>query len=286
MIKKHITKKIIITISLLFSILLICLVPNKSLNEIKSEFLYTEDLNMESIYLLDKNNYLGLTQLVVEEEKIEDKIKHLINSLIEDSSYIPSGFRGLISSNTKINNIEVQDNIVKIDFNKYVFEYNKEKALEALIYTLTSLNNIDKVTISIDNNIIGTFDRSYGINKEYKIDNYKDVSKITVYYLNEYNNNNYYVPVTKYINTNEDKIDVIIKELKDNDNLISHLSSNVILLDKKINNKELELTFNEYIYDDIELKKMNKETENEINYSIKENLDIDKIIIKTKKTIE
>ena len=65
MIKKHITKKIIITISLLFSILLICLVPNKSLNEIKSEFLYTEDLNMESIYLLDKNNYLGLTQLVV-----------------------------------------------------------------------------------------------------------------------------------------------------------------------------------------------------------------------------
>ena len=286
MIKKHITKKIIITISLLFSILLICLVPNKSLNEIKSEFLYTEDLNMESIYLLDKNNYLGLTQLVVEEEKIEDKIKHLINSLIEDSSYITSVFRGIISSNTKINNIEIQDNIVKIDFNKYVFEYNKEKVLEALIYTLTSLNNVDKVIISIDNNIIGEYDRNYGINKEYKIDNYKDVSKITVYYLNEYNNNIYYVPVTKYINNSNDKIDIIIKELKDNDNLISHINSNVVLLDKKINNKELELTFNEYIYDDIELKKINKETENEINYSIKENLDIDKIIIKTKKTIE
>jgi len=286
MLKNHITKKIIITVSVIFSILLICLVPNKSLSEIKSEIEYVEDLNKESIYLLDKNNYLGLTDLVIEEETVENKAKKLINSLIEDSSYIPSGFRGLLSSNTQINKISIKDNEIIIDFNKYVFEYNKEQALEAIVYTLTSLDNIDKVTISIDDNIIGTFDRSYGINKEYKIDNYKDVSKITIYYMNEYNNNNYYVPVTKYINTNEDKIDVIIKELKDNDNLISHLNSNVILLDKKINNKELELTFNEYIYDDIELKKMNKETENEINYSIKENLDIDKIIIKTKKTIE
>ena len=286
MLKNHITKKIIITVSVIFSILLICLVPNKSLSEIKSEIEYVEDLNKESIYLLDKNNYLGLTDLVIEEETVENKAKKLINSLIEDSSYIPSGFRGLLSSNTQINKISIKDNEIIIDFNKYVFEYNKEQALEAIVYTLTSLDNIDKVTISVDNNIIGTFDRSYGINKEYKIDNYKDVSKITIYYMNEYNNNNYYVPVTKYINTNEDKIDVIIKELKDNDNLISHLNSNVILLDKKINNKELELTFNEYIYDDIELKKMNKETENEINYSIKENLDIDKIIIKTKKTIE
>ena len=127
-------------------------------------------------------------------------------------------------------------------------------------------------------NLPSTLDRSYGINKEYNLNSYKDVTKVTMYYLNEYNDNYYYVPVTKYLNSNKDKLEIIIDELANsNTNLISFVNSNTKLLDKKIEDKKAILTFNEYIYDNEDVL---DEVKQAINLSVKDNYDIEEVILK------
>ncbi len=297
MVKKQITKKLIISTALLFSVFLMCLMPNKNVSEIKQELVYIDDnINKENIYLLDRNNYLARTSVVVDNTDIELKAKELLNVLIKDSSgenKIPSGFKGIIPSNTEILSLEYKDKLVKVNFNKYLLDVEEkyeEKVIEAIIYTLTSIENINKVIIYVDGNILtklpkskinlpSTLDRSYGINKEYNLKNYKDVNKVTIYYLNNYNNETYYVPVTKYLNDNRNKMEIVVDELSNsNTDLISYLNSNVLLLDTKIENNTVYLTFNEYIFNNQDERKILDEVKNEISLSAKDNLNIDNVV--------
>ncbi len=303
MIKKHILKKFVITSAIIFSVFLMCLFPSSKLSNVKQELEY-EDLNVnhEHIYLLDKYNYLARTSVVVYSEDIEQKAKELLYTLIKESSNenkIPSGFKSIIPSNTEIKNIEYKNNIIKVDFNSALLDVKKdmeEKVIEAIIYTLTSIDNVDKVIIYVDGKILtklpktkinlpSILDRNYGINKKYNLSSYKDINKVTIYYLNEYNDKYYYVPVTKYVNDNKDKLDIIIDELQGSDNsLISFLNNNTILLNKQINGKKATLTFNDEIFDDKDNRSIKEEVKNSISLSVKENYDIDEVTIKNKDT--
>lgn len=297
MVKKQFIKKITISSALLFSLFLLYLIPNNKENiNLKQKLEYIDNtLNTEKVFLLDKNNYLAETSIVVDNKDIELKAKEMLTTLIKDSSNenkIPSGFKGLIPSNTSILSLEYKDNLVKVNFNSNLLDVkleDEEKIIEAIIYTLTSIKEIKKVIIFVDGEILSklpksrinlpsTLDRSYGINKEYNLNSYKDVTKVTMYYLNEYNDNYYYVPVTKYLNSNKDKLEIIIDELANsNTNLISFVNSNTKLLDKKIEDKKAILTFNEYIYDNEDVL---DEVKQAINLSVKDNYDIEEVILK------
>ncbi|MBP3461365.1 MAG: GerMN domain-containing protein [Bacilli bacterium] len=297
MVKKQILKKIIISSALLFSIFLMCLMSNKETNEIKQELVYIDnEIKKENIYLLDRNNFLARTSVLIDNEDIELKAKELLNILIKDSSEenkIPSGFKGVIPSNTEILSLEYKNNLIKVNFNNYLLdvkEDEEEKVIEAIIYTLTSIEEVKKVIIYVDGNILtklpkskinlpSTLDRSYGINKEYNLKDYKDVTKVTIYYLNNYNDEIYYVPVTKYLNDNRNKMEIVIDELSNsNNNLMSYLNSNTLLLDTKIKDNTLFLTFNEYIFNNQDERKILDEVKNSISLSAKDNLDIDKVV--------
>lgn len=298
MLKKQLFKKITISSAVLFSIFLMCLIPNKNYNtEIKQELLYIDnDLKKENIYLLDSNNYLARTSVVIDNDDIELKAKELLNILIKDSSEenkIPSGFKGIIPSNTEILSVDYKDNLIKVNFNKYLLdvkEEDEEKIIEAIVYTLTSIDEIKKIIIYVDGDILSklpkskinlpsTLDRSFGINKEYKLNNYKDVTKVTIYYLNSYNDNYYYVPVTKYLNDSRDKMDIIIDELANsNNNLMSFLNNNTSLLGSKIEDNILYLTFNEYIFENKDSRKILDEVKNSISLTVKDNYDIEEVV--------
>ena len=122
-----------------------------------------------------------------------------------------------------------------------VKEDMEEKVIEAIIYNLTSIDGVDKIMLFVDGNILTklpktginlptTLDRSYGINKEYDINSTKNITNVTVYYVNKYNGNEYYVPVTKYVNDDREKIQIIVDELTSSpiysSNLMSYLNSN------------------------------------------------------------
>ena len=100
-------------------------------------------------------------------------------------------------------------------------------------------------------------DKSYGINKKFEITSLKNIDSYTVYYVSSYNDNKYYVPVTRYINNKEDndKIKIIVDELAAapiyETNLMSYLNGGTELLDYKLEDGILKLNFNNSILDDI-----------------------------------
>ena len=302
MLKKKMIRKIIISTSALFALFLIYLIPNEEL-DIKQSLEYIDlDVTTNNIYLLDEYSYLGKTEVVVNSKTTEDKVKELVEVLINGGvgeNKIPNGFKSILPSETKILSIKYEDNLIKIDFSKDLLNISKEleeKMIEALVYTITSVDEVEKVIIYVEGNILtklpqtnitlpSTLDRNFGINKTYDFTNTKDINQVTIYYLNKHNDEYYYVPVTKYLNDNRDKIKIIIDELTStntyNTNLLSYLNSNTELLAIEEQPDILELTFNSYIFSDVGSKDILEEVVYTICLSVKDNYDVSEVVIKT-----
>ena len=125
--------------------------------------------------------------------------------------------------------------------------------------------------------------RNYGINKIYDITNIKNISKITLYYYQEIDNKYNAVPVTLFTNDNEDKIELIIKELKTSPiyqtNLVSFLSNNTKLLDYELEENKIKLNFNQPILDTFYNDSLLEEVKYALSNSIKDSLNINDVII-------
>lgn len=302
MLRKIYLKKILISISALFALFLIYLIPteNRELKNMKSEITYI-DSNVETnnIYLLDSHNMVSLTNIMVSGEDIETKAKDLIESLIQGSTkedQIPNGFKSIIPNETKILNLKLENNILKIDFSKDLLNVKKEleeKMIEALTYTLTSIDGIDGIIIYVEGNLLNklpqtninlpsTLDRNFGINKEYDITSSKDITSVTTYYVSKNNDDYYYVPVTKYLNDDREKIKIVIDELESskmyNTNLMSFLNDNVKLLSVEQMEDTLTLNFNEYIYSNLDTKEILEEVIYTICLSVEDNYDVKQIV--------
>lgn len=301
MLKRMFTKKITLILAITFSLTLVCLIPNHSSDlKVKQELKYVDQSSHKSvIYLLDSNQYLARTMVVTSNQEIEKKARELLEILIKDGkgeSKIPSGFRSIISSDTKINSISYDNGLIKVDFSSELLDTKieqEEKIIEAIVYTLTSIENVNRVIIYVNGDILtklpktginlpSTLDKSYGINKEYNLSDYQNVSKTTVYYVSKYNDNVYYVPVTKYLNDDREKIKIIIDELASSylydSNLMSFLNSNTALLSSEISDDALSLVFNQYIFNDQMSKDILEEVIYTISLSVGANYDVEKVI--------
>lgn len=297
MIKRKIMRKLIVTSSILFAFILVYFIPkDKELKNVKEELEYNyKDVVKETIYLLDNNNYLGKAEIALSINDTVTMVRELLETLITDGigeDKIPNGFTSIIPSDTKINSIELDKGILKVDFSKELLDVKKEleeKVIESIIYTVTEVNEIDKVVIFVDGKILTklpksninlptTLDRSFGINKKYDITTFKDITPVTIYYINKHNNNTYYVPVTKYINDDREKIEIIIDELTTSpiytSNLMSYLNSNTKLLKSNIDKDLMSLEFNDYIFNDYEDKKILEEVIYTISLSIYDNYNV------------
>jgi len=115
----------------------------------------------------------------------------------------------------------------------------------------------------------------------YDLSNLEDVSKVTIYYINKYNDNYYYVPVTRYLNNTSEKVSVIIDELKDNNfyltGLMSFMNSTTKLLDTLIEENEMVLNFDKNLYSDQDSKEVLKEVINAINLSVEATYGIESV---------
>lgn len=301
MLKRFWIKKIMIASSALFALLLICLIPkeDKTLTNIKQELEYVDKgINKNEIFLLDVNNYLARTSVALTSTDVTGKAKEILNTLITGSSgesKIPNGFRGVLPADTKILTVEYEDKILKINLSNEVMDVKEdmeEKVIEAIVYNLTSIDGVDKIMLFVDGNILTklpktginlptVLDRSYGINKEYDINTTKNITNVTVYYVNKYNGNEYYVPVTKYVNDDREKIQIIVDELTSSpiysSNLMSYLNSNTKLLEISESVDSLDLVFNSYIFSDVDEKEILEEVIYTISLSVKDNYDVNEV---------
>ena len=300
MLRKKALRKIIITTFSIITIFVICIIPDK-LNsdsnylDTKIDTIYVGNDMTNDIYLLGPNGYLVKTSVVVTKDSLEDKIKEIINYLIIDNSKIPDGLTGVIPTGTKLNNINIDKKIVTLDFSNTLLNTTKdleERTIEAIVYSLINIDGIEGITIKIDGELLkllpqnksiipDVLNRSYGINKVFEINNYNNIEKVVLYYIDNINNNKYYVPVTKYINDDRDKIKIIIENLSSNyiyeSSLISLLKSNTELINYEIEDKIMTLNFNNEIFTN---DKLLEEVTYPISMSVFDNYDVDSIIFK------
>lgn len=289
MLKRRALRKIIITTFSLLTVFAICIIPN-NLNS-KDNFLdtkidleYVNNLGTNEIYLLGPNKYLVKTNVLLETDNINTKIRSILDYLtIQKSDKLPTGLSGIIPMNTKVNNVEIKESIVTIDFSKELLEVKEEleeRLIEAITYSIINIDGVEAIKIKVDGNLLTELpktkkklpellNRNFGINKVFDIDNLNGIQKVTLYYLDKISNQNYYVPVTKYLNDDREKINIIIDNLSSNyiyeSSLVSLLNQNTELINYEIEDEIMTLNFNNSIFTH------NKILE-EVTYTIKESV--------------
>ena len=297
MLKRMSIKKIMVSTTAVLILLIIYLIPdNRKEIELKNDDIeYAYNNITSAIYLVDRDDYVARTNIASCNCSDVDKAKDLLEGLIiggKKSGIIPNGFRSIIPPDTSILDINLENKILTINFSKELLEVSEpeeEKMIESIIYTLTSIKGIDKVIIKVEGNILtnlphsrktlpSVLDKSYGINKDYELVTINNIDSYTVYYVNKYNDNKYYVPVTKYVNKEEnDPIKVIIKELSSSPiyetNLMSYLNASTTLNDYELIENNLKLNFNELLLSDPDSNKILEEVIYTIGLSINDAYD-------------
>lgn len=288
MLTRIIKKKSFLIISSIILILIVYLFPTKkeetSINNEKNES------NTSIIYLLDQNNYIARVSVITVNKTSEKQIYELIEYLTEDSSKnntLKEGFAPIIPKNTKLLSIKTENDLVKLNFSKQfltIDEEKEDKLISSLVYTLTSLENINKISIYIEGNILNKMpsgkqipaiiDRSYGINQKYNVTNIKSSTKTTIYYLSKFKDYYYYVPFTMVNNENKEKIEIIIEELASKNvyetSLISYLKDTKEI-SYEIENNFISLNMSKKLFNDLYESNLIESVIYTINLSVKDN---------------
>ena len=293
MLKNHFKKKIMISILSLLLIFLISIVPNNK--EYEENITYNNNYNY--IFLLNKD-FLVKTSIISNSNNIDDKIKEIISSLTINSdkkNYINNNYEQIIPENTKLIDYSLDNNLLKLNFSKELLNISldkEEKMIESIIYSLTELDEIKKIIIFVDGNILLKLPNSnkelpqiltkdYGINKIYDITTISNVNKVTLYYFINIDNKYNTVPVTIFTNNSKNKIEIIIKELKSSlsyqTDLVSFLSSNTKLLDYETLENKIKLNFSTYLLDDFYDDSLIEEVKYALSSSIKDTLNIENV---------
>ncbi|MDX8364015.1 GerMN domain-containing protein [Cytobacillus sp. IB215665] len=227
------------------------------------------DTVQRELFLLDQ--YGMVVPQTVELPIVEGPAKQALEYLVQDGpveEMLPNGFRAVLPAGTSVEVNIVEGGTVIADFSKEFEEYNKEdelKILQAITWTLTQFETIDKVQIRIngyDQSVMpvnGTpigegVSREHGINfDENEVADITNSYPVTVYFLAENADSIYYVPVTRRVaNTEENSIVAVINELVEGPSytskLLGAINNEVELLSEPIiQDGQVILNFNEYI---------------------------------------
>ena len=288
MIKKYMINKIVIASLCLVLLLLFYFFPTKQ--RFETNIIVKEDLKENVVYMLDNDNYVSKVITYFNSNSLENEIRNKIEILTLGKEDL-NDFHPIIPSNTKLKSIKIDKNNVYLDFSKELLDvsiYHEEEMIESIVYTLSEINGIDNIYISVEGKELKELPvshkeldypltRNYGINKQYDLNNFDNIDKTIIYFLKQNDDKEYIVPITKVSNTQDDKINIIIQELKSSvnaqNNLKSYINENTELITYKLLDNEIELTFNDYLF-------KTKQSEDLLVSSIFENYNVDKIVLK------
>lgn len=295
MLKKSSFRRIMIATLALVILLILCLFPSS--DEISESLSYI-DAEQLPIFLIDKMEYVARTSIVKNQSATDDIIKEIVDALTIDSpksAYIPEGFKAIIPKNTRLLDVELKEGILKLNFSEEFLNIEKDKEdklIEAIIYSLTEVENVEKISIYVEGTALlrlpsgkklpNILDKTYGINKIYNLDSVKDTSKTTIYYLSKHNDLYYYVPVTLIDNNKNEKVEIIIKELKTtpiyHTNLISYLASSTNLTNYELLENSISLSFDNYLLANLSDDKILEEVKYSIALSLRDTYGVKEVI--------
>ncbi|MBQ3511297.1 MAG: GerMN domain-containing protein [Bacilli bacterium] len=247
------------------------------------------------IYLLNKNNYLVKYEIMLDGDSTKDKVLKVLSYLMDvDNSIFSNELSGTIPKGVKILDVICGNQLVTVNFSKKLLEVSGDKEkqmISSIVYSLTDIDNIEGVSILVEGKKLNSYpnskesipnilNRNIGINKEYKINSRDNISSVVIYYMENIDDELYYVPVTKYLNDDRDKIKIVVEELTTSyiyeENLMSFLNSKTKLIDYREENNTLILNFNEYLFDSKD--KVLEEVIYCLGYSVFDNYDVSMVM--------
>ena len=283
---KKLISKVFTTTLIMFFVLTVYTIPTlkKNDNTLRTNLEIDDvaDIPMTKIYLLNNNNYLIQTNVFIPNKEPQKRIEGIIKYLTIENNDLPAGLNAYIPKNTKILSIKIEEKTAKINFSKELLDTDKlETVITGIVYSIINIEGIDNLLLTIDDKPISNYEKminkNIGINKDYSYTSRNNIMKTTIFYLDNINDNYYYVPVTKYLNDNREKIEVIVDELiNNNSEFISPINNKTKLLNYKELNNVLYLNFNKYFIDSN--NEINKNIQEMIAYSVFENYDVDMVM--------
>ncbi len=297
MLKKSIIKRITISSLALLILLITYFFPTKIEKEYSKTLTYNE-IQTKAIYVLDTNQYVSRITTMLKEEEPLKQVKEIIGLLTlksKENDYLPTNFYGVIPSETKINDLSIENGLLKIDFSKELLNTTKEmerKMIEAIVYSLTELENINSILIFVEGKQLTELpyskeklptilNKDFGINKVYDIDSLKNTTKTTIYYGSKIDDYFYYVPITYVDNSDKEKVEIIIEKLKTTpiyeSHLISYLHASAEITNYEILENEIKLSFNSFLLNDVTNQDVLEEVKYTIFLSLRDTYHIEKV---------
>lgn len=226
------------------------------------------------LFLIDDKGMVAPQTIEIPVPESKEVATQALEYLVKDgpvTDLLPNGFQAVLPAGTQVLGVNIKDGVAIADFSEEFKDYRAEdeqKILQAITWTLTQFESIEKVKLRINGHdqdsmpVDGTpisdgVSRSDGINID--VGNVTDITNsvgVTLYFLAQSGDSNYYVPVTKRIPKleDEDRIVTTIKGLIEGPSLQSGLFSDFpkeaeLLHVSKNEEGLLTLDFNEAILD-------------------------------------
>ena len=249
-----------------------------------------------NLYTINNDNYVSMTSVFLDGKTLEEKVYNVIEIMITNNNknaLLPSYFKPILPENTKLISVELEDNILKVVFSKEFLNVSSEQSnsmIESVLYTLLDFEDVVGIEIYVEDSLLKyvpntnktlptILDSNYGINKSYSLDSNIDIKKINLYYYTKNNDEYYLIPITKYVNDNREKLEIIVEELSSflyQDNLISMLNNDIKLTSYEIKEDIINLNFTSSFTN---LNNNLDTITKPLLYSIFSNYDVDKIKI-------
>ena len=259
--KKKLLTGILICASLV--ICLICIKQDDNKQETKQPPVKT---NYQTVVFRDDNNTLIPIEVDLGQELENDaKYRNMIE-VMKSKDYEYLGLHPILDSNLQVNAMAMNEKSLTFDFSDNLYVNNNQEAL--VIFEMFSyvfcVNGIEKVNLKIDGNDISELPNStvpascitnrLGINNFESSTNYLyKTTPVVVYNTQTINNQEYYVPVTKRVETTESDIDtkvsIMLKQMEyeqplslvqqcslNEGTLQIHLASNILNDNESIDN--------------------------------------------------
>ncbi len=226
------------------------------------------------LFLIDENGLVAPQTIEIPVPESKEVATQALEYLVKDgpvTELLPNGFQAVLPAGTEILGVSIKDGVAIADFSEEFKDYRAEdelKILQAITWTLTQFDSIEKVKIRINGHDQNTMpvdgtpisdgvSRADGINID--LGDVTDVTSsigVTLYFLAQSGDNSYYVPVSKRV-PQSDGIDEIVATVNGliegpslQSGLFSDFSEETELLDVQLDeNGLLSLDFNEAILD-------------------------------------
>lgn len=189
-------------------------------NNEKEKTANTNDPNYQTVVFKDKQDTLvPITVDFATEMEDDTKYRNMIE-VMKSTDYEYLGLYPILDSNLQVNAISLNENSLTFDLSDHLYVNNNQEALDILemFSYVFCVDGVEKVNLKINGNDISEIPNStiptscitdnLGINNFESSTNYiYKTTPVVVYNTKKINNKEYYVPITKRVETNATDID-------------------------------------------------------------------------------